>query len=145
MTLDPNNPIYRRRFTVGPRALDQNGHVNNVQYVQWMQDIAVEHYEQIGGLAPTLAQGATWVVRSHQIEYIAPAYLEDEIEVRTWVVNIRRVRSLRRYEFSRVGDNQLLVKGETDWVFIHQESGRPLVIPKEVAQIFTLHNTDKAG
>ncbi len=137
-----NNPIYQRKLIVGPNALDQNGHVNNVQYVQWMQDIAVEHYEQIGGLAPTLAKRATWVVRSHQIVYFQPAYLGDEIEVRTWVVNIRRVRSLRRYAFYRTRDNQLLVKGETDWVFIDLDKGLPMAIPKEVAQIFTLHDAD---
>ena len=145
MNQNVNDPIYRRKITVGPGALDQNGHVNNVQYVKWMQEIAVEHYERIGGVTPTLAKGATWVVRSHQIEYFQPAYLGDEIEVRTWVVNIRRVRSLRRYEFTRTRDNQCLVKGETDWVFIDLNTGRPLVIPKEVAQVFTLHNTDKAG
>jgi acyl-CoA thioester hydrolase len=130
MNQNVNDPIYRRKITVGPGALDQNGHVNNVQYVKWMQEIAVEHYERIGGVTPTLAKGATWVVRSHQIEYFQPAYLGDEIEVRTWVVNIRRVRSLRRYEFTRTRD---------------LNTGRPLVIPKEVAQVFTLHNTDKAG
>jgi acyl-CoA thioester hydrolase len=61
------------------------------------------------------------------------------------VVNIRRVRSLRRYEFTRTADNQLLAKGETDWVFVDLSAGRPMVIPKEVARVFTLLNSDKVG
>ena len=137
-TNSPNNPIYSQVFTVPPEAIDENGHVNNVTYVQWMQDIAVRHYEFIGGLPPTQALGATWVVRSHQIEYFSPAFVGDEIEIRTWVVNIRRVRSLRRYEFLRRTDGRLLVKGETDWVFVDAQTGRPLAVPKEVAQIFPL-------
>jgi acyl-CoA thioester hydrolase len=39
----PNpNRIYSRFFTIPRSAIDENGHVNNMAYVQWMQDIAVE-------------------------------------------------------------------------------------------------------
>jgi acyl-CoA thioester hydrolase len=133
------NRIYRRSFTVAKDAIDENGHVNNVAYVQWMQDIAVEHYSSIGGIA---AQGenATWVVREHRIEYLLPAYAGEEIEVRTWVENIRRVRSLRKYEFVRKSDGKVLVKGETDWVFVDMRTGRPLPIPENVSSIFNLNS-----
>ena len=138
MTNSPTEPIFTYTFTVPPESIDENGHVNNVHYVQWMQAVAVRHYEFIGGLPPTQALGATWVVRSHHVEYLSPAFLGDEIEVRTWVVNLRRVRSLRRYEFVRVSDEKTLVKGETDWVFVDAKSGRPLAVPSEVARIFPL-------
>lgn len=72
------------------------------------------------------------------IEYFRPAFEGDEIEVRTWVVNLRRVRSLRRYEFSRKDDGSLLVNGETDWVFVNVNSGRPMAIPENIASLFTL-------
>jgi acyl-CoA thioester hydrolase len=135
---DPGNPIYRRRFTVPAAALDQNGHVNNVMYVQWMQDIAVEHYDSMGGTAPTQALGATWVVREHKIVYLRPAFAGDEIKVQTWVVNLRRVRSLRKYQFIRTSDDALLVRGETDWVFVDAETGQPRRIPEEIANLFRL-------
>src|SRR5512137_2739528 len=117
MTNSLTHPVYAFAFSVPQEAIDENGHVNNVYYVQWMQDAAVRHYEFIGGVLPMQALGATWVVRSHHIEYLAPAFAGDEIEIRTWVVNVRRVRSLRRYEFVRRSDGRLLSKGETDWVF----------------------------
>jgi acyl-CoA thioester hydrolase len=128
--------IYSKIFSVPQTAIDENGHVNNVAYVQWMQDIAVEHYSSIGGIQ---AQGsnATWVVREHRIEYLLPAFEGDEIEIRTWVENIRRVRSLRKYEFARKSDGKILVKGETDWVFVDANSGRPLAIPDEVVKVFS--------
>lgn len=118
-------------------AIDENGHVNNVAYVQWMQEIAVEHYASLGGIE---AQGsdATWFVREHRIEYLRPAFAGEEIEIRTWVENIRRVRSLRKYEFVRRSDGQVLVKGETDWVFVDVRTGRPLLIPEEVSSVFSL-------
>jgi acyl-CoA thioester hydrolase len=138
MTDSPADPIYRYEFIVPESALDENGHVNNVQYVQWMQDAAVRHYESIGGVTPTQALGASWVVRSHNIEYLRPAFSGDRIEVQTWVVDIRRVRSLRRYRFLRLSDGKLLVKGETDWVFVDAKTGVPRPIPEEISRIFTL-------
>jgi len=129
------SPTYTRKIIVPPEVIDENGHVNNVIFVQWMQDIAVEHYEAAGG-ATAQSNDVTWVVREHRIEYILPAYAGDEIELRTWVENIRRVRSLRGYEFIRLSDNRILVKGETDWVFVNVKSGLPVAVPKRVVEAF---------
>lgn len=132
------NPIYHYHFVIPPEAQDENGHVNNVHFVQWMQDVAVRHYEHMGGRLPTEAIGATWVVRSHHIEYLLPAFPGDRIEVRTWVATMRRVRSLRRYEFVRVLDNKLLVRGQTDWVFVDAGTGRPMAVPDNILALFNL-------
>jgi len=139
----PPNQLYRQDFTIPSEAIDENGHVNNVHYVQWMQDIAVQHYAALGGLPPTQAIGATWVVRSHTIEYFNPAFAGEQIEIRTWVVNLRHVRSLRRYEFIRKADNRLLVKGETDWVLVDAGTGRPVAIPENILNLFTLLPDEK--
>lgn len=136
--------VYARSFRIPQGAIDENGHVNNVAYVQWMQDIAVEHYASLGGVE---VQGgrATWVVREHMIEYLLPAFAGEEIEVRTWVENVRRVRSLRRYEFRRKADGRLLVRAETDWVFVDADSGRPVAVPQEVIRLFKLPEPLDAG
>lgn len=132
-----SNHVYTRSFTIPRDVIDENGHVNNVAYVQWMQDIAVEHYASIGGIQ---AQGAsaTWVVREHKIEYFLPGFAGEEIEIKTWVENVRRVRSLRKYEFIRKSDGRVLVQGETDWVFVDVKTGRPLAIPDKVSDVFGL-------
>ena len=132
----PVSNIYSKTFIIPANAIDENGHVNNVAYVQWMQDIAVVHYESIGGTRPTQLVGATWVVREHRIEYLLPAFEGEEIEVKTWVENIRRVRSLRKYEFTRKEDGKALVRGETDWVFVDLQTGAPRAIPDEVSKVF---------
>lgn len=138
----PLSSIYTKTILIPQSAIDENGHVNNVAYVQWMQDIAVEHYTSIGGVE---AQGsdATWVVREHRIEYLLPAFADEEIEIRTWIENIRRVRSLRKYEFARKVDGKILVKGETDWVFMDAKTGSPRAVPEQVTKIFT--TTDPKG
>jgi acyl-CoA thioester hydrolase len=134
----PVSSIYTKSFVIPQSAIDGNGHVNNVAYVQWMQEIAVEHYQSISGIDTMEPYGATWVVREHKIEYFLPAFLGEEIEIKTWVENIGRVRSLRKYEFVRKPDGEVLVRGETDWVFVDRKTGAPRAIPEEVSKVLSL-------
>jgi acyl-CoA thioester hydrolase len=131
----PLGPIYSKTLIIPPSVIDENGHANNVAYVQWMQEIAIEHYTSLGGLEAQRPFG-TWLVREHKVEYFLPALAGEEVEVRTWVENIRGVRSLRKYEFIRRQDGKTLVKGETDWAFVDPKSGKPSAIPKEIRALF---------
>jgi len=116
--------VYQYRLIVTPEAVDVNNHVNNIEYLKWMQTAALLHSEMQGCTKATLEVGATWVVRSHFIEYLRPAFSGDNIIVLTWVSNIRRVKSLRKYRIVRPKDNTTLVEGKTDWVFIDAQTGR---------------------
>ena len=130
--------MYRHQFTVSDNEVDQNGHVNNVVYIQWMQDVATLHFDELGGTRAMQEAGATWVVRSHNIEYLKPVFAGEDVIALTWVVSFRRVRSLRRYRFLRQRDNVLLARGETDWIFVDVTSGRPRRIPDEVSGLLPL-------
>lgn len=131
--------IFRHKFIIPADANDWNGHVNNVNYVQWMQDVATLHSDAQGCTFESCQKlGAAWVVRSHQIEYLRPAFAGEEIEMQTWVCSFKRTRSLRRYRFVRSGDKALLAKAETDWVFINTDSGRPISIPPEVSSCYEM-------
>lgn len=128
--------VYSKIVVVPQSAIDENGHVNNVAYVQWMQDVAVEHYAALGGIEAQKPFG-TWFIREHRIEYLWPAFADETIEISTWVENIRRVRSLRKYEFVRKSDGKVLARGETDWVFVDASTGRPRAVPAEVTRVFS--------
>lgn len=129
---------HEHAITVAQTALDENGHVNNVVYVQWMQDAAVAHADAAGCTRATRELGATWVARSHQIEYLRPAFEGDELVVVTWVADMRKATSLRKYEFLRRGDGAVLARGETNWVFVDVAKGRPRVIPETVRASFEI-------
>ena len=135
-------PIYRHAFVVDSEAIDENGHVNNVVYVQWMQDMAVRHSNAVGCTDMTRRIGAMWVARSHRIEYLSPAFAGDEIEAQTWVADFRKIRSRRRYRFVRVADQQILAQGETDWVFMDARTSRPRSIPPDVSGAFDVLSDD---
>jgi acyl-CoA thioester hydrolase len=128
--------IYRHELTVSEDTIDENGHVNNVEYLRWMLDAAVLHSGSLGCTDAIKALGMTWVVRTHRIEYLRPAFAGEKIVVLTWVSNFRRVRSLRKYKVVRVKDKAVLAEGETDWVFVNAKTGKLRSIPKEVLALF---------
>jgi acyl-CoA thioester hydrolase len=137
--------VYRYELIVPAEVVDRNRHVNNVAYVQWMQDAALQHSAATGCTRMTEVIGATWVARMHRIEYLSPAFGGEAVTVLTWVADFRKVRSLRRYRFVRTADQKVLAKGETDWVLVDASTGRPRAIPAELANLFELLPDDLAG
>ena len=128
--------IFKDEFTVAQSEIDGNGHVNNVVYVQWMQDVAIRHGKALSSEHGLGGDIGVWVARSHFIEYLRPAFAGDHVQASTWIANLSRVRARRRYQFMRLTDGVVLAKGETDWVFINPESGRPRSIPEEIKSAF---------
>ncbi len=138
--MTPTDPpgILTRRIEVPSSAIDANGHVNNVVFVQWMQDVAIQHANDSGATAAARADGATWFARSHHIEYLRPAYADEVIEAATCIINAKRATSTRRYRFTRISDGVVLAQGETEWVYVCAETGRPRSIPATVRACFPL-------
>ncbi|MEZ6124081.1 MAG: thioesterase family protein [Planctomycetaceae bacterium] len=130
--------VFEFPVDVTASVIDRNGHVNNVAYVKWMQDAAVAHVRARIPRDAAAMDDSTWVARSHFIEYLRPVVIEDRIVVKTWVAEFRRVRSLRRYHIVRQNDQQLVARGETDWVFIASDTGRPRSIPELIRSAFVL-------
>jgi acyl-CoA thioester hydrolase len=115
-------------------VVDANRHLNNVVYVQWMQEAAIGHAEACGGARLARELGGSWFVRMHRIEYLKPAFLNDQITVLTWVIDWRKVRSRRRCRFLR--EQTLLAESESEWVFVDAATGRPKPITAQIVAAF---------
>lgn len=135
--------IYRHHHVVRDDEIDDQGHANNVAFVQWMQDAAIAHSTAQGwDPGRYVDTGTAWVVRTHFIRYLQAAFAGEELEVRTWVVNFRKVTSLRRYRMFRNSDQTLLAEAETDWAYVSRERGTPQRIPPELSGAFELFAGD---
>jgi acyl-CoA thioester hydrolase len=129
--------IHSKRFPVPADAIDQQGHVSNLAYVAWMQDLAIEHSAAAGWpMARYLELGAGWVVRSHFVEYLLPAYAGDVIEAHTWVPEFNQRSTPRRFLFLRAADRRPLARAETRWVFVDLASGRRRPLPDDLLGAF---------
>jgi acyl-CoA thioester hydrolase len=131
--------IFEYRHTVRHDEIDGLGHANNVAFVDWMQSAAVAHSTAQGWPGERYRQsGAGWVVRSHKIDYLQPAFAGDAVVVRTWVATMKKATSVRRYQILRETDDALLATAETKWAFVNYATGQPTRIPGEVADSFTV-------
>jgi acyl-CoA thioester hydrolase len=129
--------IFVRDFTVPGAAIDVNHHVNHLEYLRWMQDIAIEHSAARGWPQERYqAARIAWVVRSHSIEYLRPAFAGDALSLLTWVADLRSRSSLRKVLVWRASDRQILAQAETRWVLVEVDTGRACAIPEELRSSF---------
>ena len=129
--------IFSKHFAVPGRAIDVQGHVSNLAYVEWMQDVAIEHSAAVGWpMRRYLDLGAGWVVRSHFIEYLRPAFADEALSAHTWLPRFDQRSTPRRYLFVRASDRAVVARAETAWVFVDLTSGRRRRIPPELLEAF---------
>ena len=118
--------VFDLKIEVKPEHIDVLGHVNNVVYVQWMQDVASAHIETLGvGLDQYLEMKHAMVAVEHHVQYRKAAMLDDDIILRTWLYEINALYSFRQYAFFKAKDQSLLFTGNTKWACIEIASGRP--------------------
>lgn len=116
---------------------DAYGHVNHANYLRYMQEAAfsasaaagydVERYDSMDRL---------WVVRDTEIEYLSPLRYGDRVQIKTWVVDFRRVRSRRAYELRPAGEDSPAARAYSDWVYLDRRARRPVSVPQEMIRAF---------
>ena len=122
-------------FTVAPDEIDELGHVNNVNYLRWVQDVATAHWR---AAAPAdELERLVWVVLRHEIDYKTPARLGDGILARTWVGSATKLRFERYVEILRAADRRVLARSLTLWCPLDAKTLRPTAVSEEVRAIFS--------
>lgn len=121
-------------ITVQQDDLDELQHVNNVRYVQWIQDISKEHWIKVAPEA--MRSGVIWVVMHHDITYKASAQLGDLIKIRTHIEKSRGPTSVRIVEMHDVETGALIVRSSTKWCLLNEKSLKPIRISDEIKQLF---------
>jgi acyl-CoA thioester hydrolase len=135
--------IFRKSLVVGPESIDAVGHVNNREYLRWMEDVAVEHSSAVGWpMQRYFDLGTAWVAASHFIEYLRPALEGEALDVFTWIARWSERDCVRRYAVLR--ERRIVVRGETNWTFVDLASGRARAIPPEVRAAFVVVPDDDA-
>ena len=135
--------IHVKQLKVGADVIDVHRHINNQEFLRWMQEVAIEHSSGQGWpMARYLEEGVSWYVRSHFIEYLRPGMLDDELTICTWVATMENRNSQRNTLFLRAADHCVLARAQTQWIFVDLKNGRPLVIPEHVRSSFEIVATE---
>lgn len=133
--MENNSPVFEQRIEVAREHIDALNHVNNVVYVQFMQDIADQHWHSVP--LSEEEKKLAWVVRRHEIDYLFPAVLGDTLRIRTWTGAHGTVSWDRHYEIERVADGKKIITAKSVWVLLDQETGRPKRIDDKILQRFS--------
>jgi acyl-CoA thioester hydrolase len=124
--------VYTARVTTRHDEFDCFGRLQPAVYLRYLSRVAVEASTAAGyDGAWYAAAGTAWLVRRSTLTLARPATVGEELEIRTWVEDFRRVRSHRRYEVHGAG-GRLRLEARTDWVYVDAASGRPRRIPEEM-------------
>jgi acyl-CoA thioester hydrolase len=121
-------------FTAAPEHIDELGHVNNAVWVQWMERVAVAHWEALAD--PAHKDAYYWVVVRHEIDYLRAAHEGDAITVRTWVGEAPKGARFDRFVEFTGANGKLCVRAKTQWAIIDKAAGRPIRVPPEVVAPF---------
>jgi acyl-CoA thioester hydrolase len=126
--------IFEYVFRVAVEDIDRLGHVNNVVYLRYAQDVAVAHWRS--AVATEDRDSLVWVVRRHEIDYLKPALEDDELVARTWVGKASGATFERFSEIRRLHDGELLVRVKSVWVALDPETMRPRRVTETIRGYF---------
>lgn len=124
---------FKKTIKVVQDDLDELSHVNNVRYVQWIQDIAKAHW--FHSIEGKVTNTYIWVVASHFIEYKRSAVLNDKISMETYVEKFSKSMSHRVVEIRNAENQKLYVRALTKWCLVDIKTMKPMKIPDEILNL----------
>lgn len=125
---------FTRSFTASPEHIDELGHVNNTVWLQWVQDIAVAHWQAV---ASDEQQGAlVWVVTRHEIDYRGNIGAGQTVVAETFVPDPPKGARFDRCVVFRDQAGRELVSARSTWALLDRGSNRLLRIRPEIAAPF---------
>ena len=127
---------FELRISVAPSDIDQLGHVSNIVYLRWVQEVAIAHWRVIA--SEETQTSLFWVVVRHEIDYKRQAFLTDEIIARTWVGEATRRTFERHTQILRVSDRKVLAQALTLWCPMDVKTGKPADVSPEVRSMFSV-------
>ncbi len=127
----PDSPAFIHPLQIHPADIDALGHVNNVVYIRWVQEVAAAHWLKIA--TPEQQDKLVWVVLRHEIDYHAPALPGDLIEGSTRVGNYHGARFERYVYIRQAKSGKLLAEAKTIWCLLDGSTKRPVRVTPELA------------
>jgi acyl-CoA thioester hydrolase len=126
-------PRFQLAIEPRPDDIDILGHVSNIVYVRWLQEIATAHWQAVA----TLEEQARliWAVIRHEIDYRKASHLGETLTAETWADNPRGPRFDRLIRiFGPAGDMRL--ESRTTWVLVDRARLKPLRVPADLVARF---------
>lgn len=132
--MNPTAEIFEQTIQVSEKDLDDLHHVNNVRYVQWMEDIAKSHWEEKA--EQEYKDKFFWIVIRHEIDYKGQAFMDDELLLQTFVGDHTHVTSQRHVVIRNKKTKNILINAKSNWCLMDAETKRPAKISEDMFRNF---------
>jgi acyl-CoA thioester hydrolase len=127
--------VFALDFTPTPADIDENGHVNNVVYLRWAQDMGTAHWRS---RAPAEEQARwAWIALRHEVDYRRPLMPGETAHARTWVAETASGPRFDRFIRIDGPDGAMCAQVVTTWVLIEQATGKPRRVPDWMMEMFS--------
>ncbi len=124
--------VFEKTIVVEENHLDDLNHVNNVVFLQWVQDISKDHW--LTKTNDDVNSKMYWVVRSHHLDYKKQVFLGDQLRIKTFVTNYKGPFSERVVEIYH--QDRIVVKATSNWCLISRENDKPMKVPSDLQHLF---------
>jgi acyl-CoA thioester hydrolase len=122
--------VFTARRHVTWRDIDGAQHVNNSNYLAFVEDCAMQIMAAHGWpMARMISEGMAIVARRHQLDYLQPALLDDELELATWTSDVTEDSFVRHSTITRVRDGTRLARVLSMYAWIDLATRKPISIP----------------
>jgi acyl-CoA thioester hydrolase len=114
---------------------DVGGVVYYANYLKFLERARTEALVELGFSNKKIKEkfGALIIVKSCNIEYIKPSYLEDQLKVRSFIKSVTKTSFFMNQFISR--DEDLITEAKVHLVFVNEE-GKPMKIPGSLFEDF---------
>ena len=129
-----DHKIFEYPITVQQIDIDEQGHVNNISYLKWVQEVAIAHWNSVA--TKEMGELYMWVVSRHEIDYLKQAYLDTKLIAKTWVVEPTGAKSERYVDICDADTGTIIAKIKTTWYLLDFKTKRPRRIEGDIVSIF---------
>jgi acyl-CoA thioester hydrolase len=117
------------RLTVRTYECDSYGHVNNANYLHYLEFGRHEYLRTIGFDYPKAVKAGYGIyIARVEIDYKKPATTDDELVIQSWPVKKGAVSGVIAQKITRGEDT--IVEAKVTWAFVNS-SGNPVKLPPE--------------
>jgi acyl-CoA thioester hydrolase len=125
-------PRHDHAIAVAANDIDFMGHVNNANYLNWVQEAVLAHWRKIA--PPQAVAQHLWVALKHEITYRKPAFLNDTVIASVVVEKVQGASAF--YDTVIKRGEEVLAEVKSRWCCLDAKTLRPARIAEEVAALF---------
>jgi len=124
--------MFRHPVAISPDDIDHMGHVNNAVYLKWVQEAVVDYWSSVA--PPGAVAQHLWVALKHEITYLRPTFLQDNVVAEVIAEKVEGARAYFRTMLRR-GDD-VLSEITSCWCCLDAATKRPARLAREVVGRF---------